>query len=157
MKRETRRHFRVVEADTGIDFQEAIDEFLSTPGYRNVQVEHNKTRPNFCAYVTYEFTVEIPENAMDEYTLRGELYRCKDCPYFEKNTDGRVKQHVCRLKEMAASPGEYLKVREYDDACKYFYEMLEAGDIDPTNNIYARRKQNNEQGEMAGGRQDRAG
>ena len=77
------------------------------------------------AFVEYQVTVQVPENAKDEYDLMGERHSCIECPYFVRPTDGRVRYTKCPHTEALATADS--------NCCDDFYEWLKAGAVELTN------------------------
>lgn len=124
MKYQTKKQFVVVEAETGQEYQEKVNAYYSNPKYKGVVVDH-RDRANFCAYITYEITEQIPETVKDAYELEGTTFTCSDCPYLERNPDKRVRHFRCMA---AGASGEEWARRE-SPACAFFYEELQNGGL----------------------------
>ena len=120
----TRKRFVVVEAETGAEYADAIDGYLTDSSLKNVEVDH-RNRQNFCAYVTFEEVEKIPENAKDEYELDGISFQCRDCPYCKKSEDKRIKHLECLAPDDSGMP----RTRGSNHACVFFYEELKAGTL----------------------------
>lgn len=115
------KQFVVVEADTGLEYQEAVNAYYRNPEYSGVVVDHRE-RDNFCAFITYEVTKRIPETIKDQYELDGITFTCSDCPFLERKEDGRIRRFKC----LAEDSGEEWTRRE-SSACEYYYELLQKG------------------------------
>ena len=124
MKVQTIRQFVVVEAETGAEYQAAINAYYSNPNYKGVTVDH-RNRNNFCAYITYEETHKEPETIKDQYELDGVTFTCSDCPYMERNPDKRVRRFRC----MAADESGEDWTRRESSACELFYQALQNGEL----------------------------
>lgn len=68
-----------------------------------------------CASIRYFVNEQIPEDAKDEFELRGEVHYCSECPYFELPSDRRVKYVRCMKDHVTTATLE---------ACVIFYEIL---------------------------------
>ena len=68
-----------------------------------------------CASIRYFVNQDIPEDAKDEFELRGEKHFCSECPYFELPKDRRVKYVRCGKDHATTATLE---------ACVIFYEIL---------------------------------
>lgn len=124
MRTFTEKQFVVVEADTGMEYQEAVNAYYHNPDYSGVVVDH-RNRDNFCAFITYEVTKRVPETIKDQYELDGVTFTCSDCPFLERKEDGRIRRFKCLASEQS---GEEWSRRE-SDACEYFYEALQSGTL----------------------------
>lgn len=124
MKTQTTKQFVVVEAETGQEYQDKVNAYYSNPKYKGVVVDHRE-RANFCAYITYEITEQIPETVKDAYELDGVTFTCSDCPFLERKEDGRIRRFKCLASEQS---GEEWSRRE-SSACEYFYEALQSGTL----------------------------
>lgn len=74
-----------------------------------------------CAYVKWTETIIEPENARDEYSLKGIEYVCGECPFFVLQKDRRIKYSVCNKGE---------KVWYEHSACVELYELIKKGDVE---------------------------
>ena len=121
MKTIYRKHFVVVEAETGQEYAQLVNAYYANTELRNVEVDHRE-RHNFCAYVTYEEVERVPEDLKDEYELMGVAFTCGDCPHRQHTEDRRVKRFACNA-------GVEAYVCKCDPACNRFYEELQAGKL----------------------------
>lgn len=74
-------------------------------------------------FAAIEYTIEETkyENIKEEFEAKGEIYYCDECPYLERNPDGRVKTHTCKCGTTTISRR----------ACLLFYQELAKGEIEP--------------------------
>ena len=113
----------IVTGNTAEDFQSklnsALDE-VAAKGYQH-DLQFNMSY-GLCAYIVYEKTTAVAENIVDEYELKGEAYKCYECPMFRPSNDRRVKYTTCGRGERHIS--------HCTPCCEWFYEALERGEID---------------------------
>lgn len=114
MRTETIRQVAVIDEQSGKGFERAFNEKMKELARFKVDIDRANTR-EFLAYIFYEETVTIPENAKEEYKLRGEVYHCADCPMIQW---GEGRNHSCPRSKM---------VHDDTPACSYFYEALKEG------------------------------
>ena len=115
---------KVVTGSTADDFQQRLNEALAEVASesRKYELSFNNTM-GFCAYIVYDLQRQYAETLSDEYELRGETYKCYECPMFNPSEDRRVKYTTCKNGERHTY---YSK-----PACEWFYEELENGRITP--------------------------
>ncbi len=117
MKTKKTKRVRVVDGADAAQFEERLNDVLGE--IESPEITFDRNRP-FLAYVTYTETVEIPTTIREAYEMRGETHTCKECPYFEKQTDRRRKYSICDLGEHCTAES---------DACDLFYKMLNSGTL----------------------------
>lgn len=105
-------------------FDDRVNEFTDT--HDVLEMRFNDAAGGFCVTLTYMETTLKPENIRDEYELRGEVYTCGECPYYERPTDKRVKYGGCHLKHRTDPDGM---------ACLWFYKRLALGEITPERGV----------------------
>ena len=74
------------------------------------------------AFLVYTEHIEEPENAKDEFELRGETYTCGECPFNWPVVDGRS-HHRIACKRCPGGTDEDIP------ACNWFYEKLKEGEV----------------------------
>ena len=77
----------------------------------------------FCSTIRYREKQLVPENLADELELRGEVYYCKDCPYFIKGEDGN---HRCK-----GCSKHIPNAVDYTPACELFLNDYVHGKVKP--------------------------
>ena len=115
MKRIRKKRVKTVQAKTAVEF----DDLFNKVSDELTEQAELKWDGELCVHFIYDEVVEIPEDAQDEYLLRGDVYCCMHCPHLEQ------KNGECRCKY---SRGYFT---EYEPACKFFYQQLKDGVIEP--------------------------
>lgn len=72
------------------------------------------------AKVRWRQNVVIPENASDRLELKGVTIYCGECPFFQLQSDRRIKYSVCNNGQKT-----YYDRRACDELC----EMVEKGEV----------------------------
>lgn len=74
----------------------------------------------YIAFVEWKELIIEPEDARDEYKLKGIEYCCGECPFFKLSEDRRVKKAICEQGE-----------KTYYDrpACAELYERIKKGEV----------------------------
>lgn len=122
MKYAKKQSTKVIHSATAEQFQSELNKALEEVSEMGCKYELMfNNNQGFCAYIVYSAERLVPETASDRFHLKGETYRCGECPNFVKSKDGRVKYTTCMHGTM------YCKADH--DACDYFYEKLEKGEI----------------------------
>lgn len=120
MIRDAFKQFIILECDSAQEFQDKLNLAMREHASKHPEVEFNKNKGH-SAYISWREEVTIPENARDEYELKGEKYHCCDCPFFVLSQDRRVKYTTC---------GCDVHSTYYErPACEEFYEKLKRGEI----------------------------
>lgn len=118
------KKFKAVTASDAFNFQTKLNAALDELNKKGISydLQFNNTM-GFCAYIVYEEIIEVCETVRDEYEEVGELHTCIECPFFVRPTDGRRKYTRCpKTNKLTAGTGR---------CCEVFYELLDAGKIDP--------------------------
>lgn len=118
MRTVTTKKLKCISEATANSFEDKVNAVLSSVNDPEIKIDGN--RP-FTAYIFYEEEKVIPETVKDEFELRGELYTCNDCPYYEPSTDGRIKYTACRYSTF--------RVGANTSACELFYKRLAKGEL----------------------------
>ncbi len=118
MRSETKKVFRCVSGSTPEEFQQKMNEILST--VLNPEITFLPSVP-FTAYILTEETTTVPECLADEFSLRGERYICSACPYFERTNDLRRKWHYCVYHQQ--------KCHQDTPMCEDAYKQIADGTI----------------------------
>lgn len=122
MKYINRKQSLIITGNTAQDFQERLNSALgdlAAKGYKH-ELQFNMAM-GLCAYILYEEHMEIAESIADEYELKGETYKCYECPMFRPSEDRRVKYTTCGNGNR--------HIYHNCPCCDWFYEMLEEGAI----------------------------
>ena len=122
MKTITKKRSRSFKASTPQEFDKYyadICDELADEGISSDKPEKDGTM----YHIYYSYTVQVAENAREEYELRGLKYYCKDCPWFGKSADKRRSSTGCTKGVQNAV--------DYTCACEMFYTMLANGTIKP--------------------------
>ena len=120
MKYINRKQSLIITGNTAEEFQSTLNSALAEiadKGYKH-DIQFNMAM-GLCAYILYEERYEQPENIADEYELRGETYKCYECPMFRPSEDRRVKYTTCGHGER--------HIYYNCPCCNWFYEQLEGG------------------------------
>ena len=112
---------KVISGD-GFDLETKFNSFVEKLEDDGIKYS-SEYQQNVGFIITYESVRIIPETTKDEYELRGEEHSCIECPYYERPTDGRVKNTKCHMVGLLRCGG--------DDCCEKFYEWLANGVITP--------------------------
>lgn len=124
MKYMTLKQARIIQSATAGGFENELNAALREVAEKGARYELQfNNNAGLCAYIVYEQSVQVPETLADEYELRGEEYRCSECPLFKPSDDKRVKYTTCGHGVRRCEANHY--------ACEYFYEQLEKGGIVP--------------------------
>lgn len=124
MRHITRKQTRIIQGSTAEGFQDELNKALAEiagKGYKH-ELQFNNNA-GLCAYIIYDERVAVSESLADEYELRGEEFRCYECPMYVLSEDKRIKFTTCKhgCRRVAAN----------DFACEWFYQELEKGGIKP--------------------------
>lgn len=119
MKYKTHKRIKVIHVRDAETFETQINRTLAM--FPNSEIRFNDTL-GFCAYITYTYEEEIPEDVADQFHQHGVYYHCRNCPHMAPPKDGRYKWCDCDIKPHG---------RTYMDseACEYFYKALLTGEI----------------------------
>lgn len=122
MKYISRKQSLIITGNTAEDFQNKLNkalEDLADKGYKH-DLQFNMSY-GLCAYIIYEEVYQKAETLADEYELKGETYKCYECPMFRPSKDRRVKYTTCERgvrQTWHSCP-----------CCEWFYEAMEGGEI----------------------------
>lgn len=119
MKSKKITQIEVIAEKDARTFQEKVNHTLSK--YSSIlDVNTSADESGFSALITYEETIEVPEDIADQFLLKhGRRYVCSDCPYLVPDADARSSTHYCRHHED--------RVHMDQIACEWFYSGLEQG------------------------------
>ena len=119
MRKETKPRHVTIQARTPEEFDERINAIFEDPNL----VGHVLTYrgDGFTACIEYTTEEKFFENIKEEYEAKGEVYYCDECPYLERNPDGRCKTHTCKCGTTTISRR----------ACLMFYQQLAKGELEP--------------------------
>lgn len=115
MQTVTKSQIQVIKADDAISFQSQVNDAMDKFAGDNPELSIH-TELGFCAIIKYQKSETIPEpNSMkDLANMEGITILCKQCPYCEIPTDGRVKWCKCRFAPFG-------KTRLDSEACEWLY------------------------------------
>jgi hypothetical protein len=122
MKYINRKQTLIVTGNTAPEFQQNLNDALNDlarKGFKH-ELQFNMAY-GLCAYIIYEERFEEAETLADQYELKGETYKCYECPMYNPSTDRRVKYTTCKKGER--------HIYHSCPACDWFYEELEKGGI----------------------------
>ena len=119
MRKETATRHITIREERPEAFDERINAVLSIPNLTSHRLTY--LTGGLCAAIEYTTEITIFENIKEEYEARGEVYYCDECPYLERNPDGRVKTHSCKCGTTTISRR----------ACLMFYQELAKGELEP--------------------------
>lgn len=122
MKYVKRKQSLIITGNTAEDFQEKLNtalEDLADKGYKH-DLQFNMAY-GLCAYIIYDEVYQKAESIADEYELKGETYKCYECPMFRPSADRRVKYTTCGRGQRHIQHGS--------PCCDWFYEAMEGGAI----------------------------
>ena len=119
MKHKTHKRMKVIRTDDALTFETQVNKILEQFPEAEIEYNHNL---GFCAYLTYTFEEEIPEDVADRFHQQGIYYHCRNCPHMEPPRDGRCKWCECDITP-------YGKTHMDSEACEYFYKSLLTGEI----------------------------
>lgn len=124
MKYLSLKQTKIVTASTAAEFEDKLNQALAEVAEKGAKHELTfNMNQGFCAYIVYDERIAKPETLAEEYEMRGEGYRCSECPLFKPSPDKRVKYTTC---------GHGVRRCEANDwACDWFYEQLEKGGLVP--------------------------
>lgn len=120
MKTKTATRVLTIQAATPEAFDERVNAILGLPNLMSYRLTF-LNRADFAAHLEYTIEESYFENIKEEFEARGEIYYCDECPYLERNPDGRVKTHSCKCGKTTISRR----------ACLLFYQELAKGEIEP--------------------------
>ena len=126
MKSKKKKRVRVIDATDAKMFEEELN--LALDQIAEPDITFDRNRP-FLAYVTFSEIIEIPESVQEVYEMRGEYHHCRECPYYHKPTDRRVKYTNCDLGERCGADST---------ACNLFYKMLNDGTLNKPKKLIRR-------------------
>ena len=124
MREVVKKQLKILTNSDSTTLQKEVNKFFC----KHIQAQHIKTEyavdnGNYIAFIEYGEKTLAPDNAKDEYTLRGEEYRCGSCPYFGANY-GSSDPFSCHKKQREGATVSTTK------CCDLFYELLKEGVID---------------------------
>jgi len=127
MRNETVKDFKVISNSNLSNFEKEVKTFINThKDALNMQVNSNTTVDGHFAHIYWEEVRPVPEDIKDEYILRGERYRCENCPHYGANaSDNPRHAFSCTRKVYSATR------RGCEEACLYFYQQLAKGELNP--------------------------
>lgn len=122
MVRQEYKSYKTIQTKDPEKFDIMLQEFLEEIRLKNPEVQRfYDAAIGHCAYVEWEEKICEPENAKDEYELKGIKYCCGECPMFVLQKDKRVKRSICNKGERTW----------YDkSACNELYELIKEGKIE---------------------------
>lgn len=124
MKFMTLKQAKVIQSATAGGFEDELNAALREVAEKGAKYELQfNNNAGMCAYIVYEERIQVAETLADEYELRGEEYRCSECPLFRPSPDKRVKYTTCGHGVRRCDANQW--------ACEWFYEQLEKGGIIP--------------------------
>ena len=122
MIRDEFKEYKTIQTKDPQKFDLLLKEALDPIKLKNPEVTRfYDSEIGHCAYVSWEEKICEPENAKDEFELKGISYCCGECPLFVLQKDRRVKKSICNLGESTW----YEK-----SACNELYEMIKEGKIE---------------------------
>lgn len=124
MKYMTLKQTKIIQGATAMEFQAELNAALmdvAKMGCKHELIFNNNA--GLCAYVVYDEWKQIPETLKDEYELKGEEFRCCECPMYKASEDKRIKYTTCKHGVRRCTANDY--------ACDWFYKELERGGIVP--------------------------
>lgn len=122
MIRQEYKSYKTIQTKDPEKFDIMLQEFLEEIRLKNPEVKRfYDAAIGHCAYVEWEEKICEPENARDEFELKGIKYCCGECPMFILQKDHRVKKSICNKGERTW----------YDrSACNELYELIKEGKIE---------------------------
>ena len=118
------KKFKAVTGKDSFDFEVKLNAALDTLNKQGVKYELTfNMQMGFCAYLVWEEQIKITESVKEDYELHGVKYKCIQCPYFERPTDGRVKHIKCERGNTWTMADR--------DCCEMFYEELDKKMLKP--------------------------
>lgn len=118
----------VVQAEDAQEFQRQFNELMARLSKCKPQVQFNFNKGH-CAYITYTLELKIPDCVADEYHAEGIMFKCKQCPLHEVETDGRVKRVQCKYADLGFTHLD-------NECCEVFYRRLNLGEIEAKGDPY---------------------
>ena len=123
MKEIRRKIHKTIKTETPEEFDRQINEILGNEPSAEITV--HQVVP-FLAYCTYTYYDYEPENIIDVYELKGQVFRCGDCPNLDK-TGGLWNQKTFPCRKHGR------KTMTDSRACEWFYqEYDEKGVVNET-------------------------
>lgn len=123
MKFKRTPRIKAIQAKDAKDFESQFNEFIE----QNGDVKDYKADVSdgqFFAIIHYVEETYIAESIAEEYELRGESFRCRDCPECVPPMKGNTKRCDCRYAELGYT-------RLESPACEWFYRQLSQGKLKP--------------------------
>lgn len=121
MKIKEKRHRRVIETESGAEYERLFEEAMEELGKYGPVVIDKLNAKGHCSYIEWIEEVKIPDDIREEMHLDDIYFNCGQCPYFIYPGDGRVKYFYC--KKMCR------KVSDSSDACLWVYQQVAKGEI----------------------------
>jgi len=122
MKRKEVQQQKTIIAATPEEFDQQVNSFLATlldDTRKHPALDRSRTPDGgFQAIIDYWREVQEAETIRDEFVLRGERYRCDDCPHLRREKDRRIKWLTCEKGMKSATQAG-------DEVCDWFYEQLQ--------------------------------
>lgn len=119
MKTIKHKRVKVILANDAAGFETQLNRTLAR--FPEAKIEWNHAL-GFCAYITYTFEEDIPEDVREEFHQNGVYYHCRNCPRMEPPQDGRFKMCNCDIHPHG-------KTHMDREACEWFYKALLTGEI----------------------------
>lgn len=122
MKRKTVRQQKTIIALTPEEWDEKVNAALASmldDSGHDPTIERTRTEDGgFQAVIEFWKEFSEPEDIRDEYNLRGEVYRCEDCPNLRRERDRRIRWLTC-------DKGMKETTKESAEACLWYYEQID--------------------------------
>ena len=122
MIRQEFKNYKTIQTKDPEKFDIMLQEFLEDIRLKNPDVQRfYDSAIGHCAYIEWDEKICEPENAKDEYELKGIKYCCGECPMFVLQKDKRVKRSICNKGE---------RTWFEKNACNELYELIKEGKIE---------------------------
>lgn len=121
MRRIEKVKLKVIAEETPEDFEVMFNLTMDQLAVHDPEFTFKDVPDKFCAYVTWIEKETIIETIEDEFFAQGIKRKCKECPYFEPDEDGRIVTGTCCEHDE--------RVRKDKPACELYYKRLKEGVI----------------------------
>lgn len=124
MKAKAKR-YAIVRETSAHQFEECLNEKLFELRDLSPTVEFSETGDYMTARISYEDTVDVPDQSISE---KGFRFTCEDCPCFEHllKSDGSIDK---RIKYGNCNFSKYGRTLKNSAACELLYRMIENGEV----------------------------
>lgn len=123
MREVVKKQLKILTNSDSTTLQKEVNKFFCKHFQaQTIKTEYAVNNGNYVAFIEYGEKTLVPDNAKDEYTLKGIEFKCGACPYFGANK-GASDPFSCTKKQRGT-------IISTTPCCELFYEELKAERIE---------------------------